>query len=213
MVIPASCILSIPLPFSSSYTIRKKKKYRLSCGDAHVILLFIPSEGMSAECCAVGRKGTQRTTRGVGTEPIQSCHSAWFTRHSCPGRCTFFRTTRSKSDALCIVEGTGSVEAVSLRCMGNAVQLVKAFRSNSSGDGPEEDEITGSCYVCLKATPVGRRACDTCNSNGVKSPGDQCAVPVTYQLQLVPEGDTRSPKLRKLTNASTVMKEPHSSSP
>ena len=75
----------------------------------------------------------------------------------------------------CIVEGTGSVEAVSLRCMGNAVQLGKAFSSNSSGDGPEE-EITGSCNVCLKATPVGRRACDTCNSKGVKSPGDQCVV-------------------------------------
>ena len=30
--------------------------------------------------------------------------------------------------------------------------------------------------MCLKATPVGRRACDTCNSKGVKSTGDQCAV-------------------------------------
>ena len=74
-----------------------------------------------------------------------------------------------------IVEGTGSVEAVYLRCVGNAVQLGKAFSSNSSGDEPEE-EMTGSCNVCLKATPVGRRACDTCNSKGVKSPRDQCAV-------------------------------------
>ena len=60
--------------------------------------------------------------------------------------------------------------------MGDALQLGKTFSSNDSGDGPNEDGISGKCLRCFKAVPTGRRACDECYEAGIDFPKTACAV-------------------------------------
>lgn len=65
---------------------------------------------------------------------------------------------------------------VPLPRVGYAVQLGKAFSSNNSGDGPDEDETTRSCFSCSRPAPILQRACDRCYDVGVYFPQKECAV-------------------------------------